>query len=203
MVKVRTVRLRDGRYELVRLLSNDDLAGWSKADPLAYEKSIVWLEDIESLRYVRAVQVRCAKSRRGPLRLNSGERVVGYSKLLPNAPRDPQTDRYTRRLFYLKPCDIETEHGWILLTHGVGAMRRYCIGAMLLDLNDPSRVLAASKEPLLCPNEQEREGYVPNVVYSCGAMLHGDQLIIPYAMADSATSIATLSVDDLMEHLGI
>ncbi len=98
---------------------------------------------------------------------------------------------------------IETKHGWILLTHGVGAMRRYCIGAMLLDLDDPSHVLAASTEPLLCPNEKEREGYVPNVVYSCGAMLHDDQLIMPYAMADSATSIATISVDDLLEHLGV
>ncbi len=98
---------------------------------------------------------------------------------------------------------IETEHGWILLTHGVGPMRRYCIGAMLLDLDDPSRVIAASKEPLLSPNEKEREGYVPNVVYSCGAMLHGDELIIPYAMADSATSVATISVADLMAHLGV
>ena len=96
---------------------------------------------------------------------------------------------------------IETERGWILLTHGVGPMRRYCIGAMLLDLEDPSRIIACSKEPLLSPNEKEREGYVPNVVYSCGAMLHNGELIIPYAMADSATSIATISLDDLMAHL--
>ncbi len=96
---------------------------------------------------------------------------------------------------------IETDRGWILLTHGVGPMRRYCIGAMLLDRQDPSRIIAASTEPLLSPNEKEREGYVPNVVYSCGAMLHNGQLIIPYAMADSATSIATISMDDLFAHL--
>ena len=96
---------------------------------------------------------------------------------------------------------IETEHGWILLTHGVGPMRRYCIGVMLLDLEDPSRIIACAEEPLLTPNEKEREGYVPNVVYSCGAMLHNGELIIPYAMADSATSIATIAVDDLLAYL--
>ena len=111
MVKVRTIRFRDGRYEIVRLLAEYDSAGWTRVDPLAYEKSIVWLEDIGSLRYVRAVQVRCAKSRRGPLRLDGGERVIGYSKLLSNAPRDPRTDRYSRRLFYLKPSDIEADRG--------------------------------------------------------------------------------------------
>ncbi len=96
---------------------------------------------------------------------------------------------------------IETEHGWILLTHGVGPMRRYCIGVMLLDLEDPSRIIRCAEEPLLIPNEKEREGYVPNVVYSCGALLHNGNLIIPYAMADSATSIATISLDDLMAFL--
>ena len=96
---------------------------------------------------------------------------------------------------------IETDRGWILLTHGVGPMRRYCIGAMLLDLDDPSRIIAASKEPLLTPNEKEREGYVPNVVYSCGAMLHDGVIFIPYGMADSATSIATISLQDLFDHL--
>lgn len=96
---------------------------------------------------------------------------------------------------------IETSEGWLLLTHGVGAMRRYAIGAALLDLDDPSRVIAYSPEPLLSPNEREREGYVPNVVYSCGAMIHNDQLVIPYAMADSATSVATVAVDDLLDYL--
>jgi predicted GH43/DUF377 family glycosyl hydrolase len=93
---------------------------------------------------------------------------------------------------------IETEAGWLVLSHGVGAMRKYCLGAFLLDLDDPARVIRRLREPLLCPNEEEREGYVPNVVYTCGALLHGRELIIPYAMSDSATSFATVSVDELL-----
>jgi predicted GH43/DUF377 family glycosyl hydrolase len=93
---------------------------------------------------------------------------------------------------------IETEAGWLVLSHGVGAMRRYCLGAFLLDLNDPTRVIRRLREPLLCPNETEREGYVPNVVYTCGALLHGRELIIPYAMSDSATSFASVSLDELL-----
>jgi predicted GH43/DUF377 family glycosyl hydrolase len=93
---------------------------------------------------------------------------------------------------------IETEAGWLVLSHGVGAMRRYCLGAFLLDLNDPTRVIRRLYEPLLCPNEVERDGYVPNVVYTCGALLHGQELIIPYAMSDSATSFATVSLKELL-----
>ena len=93
---------------------------------------------------------------------------------------------------------IETEAGWLVLSHGVGAMRKYCLGAFLLDLNDPTRVIGRLREPLLCPNEAEREGYVPNVVYTCGALLHGRELIIPYAMSDSATSFASVSLDELL-----
>ncbi len=93
---------------------------------------------------------------------------------------------------------IETEAGWLVLSHGVGAMRKYCLGAFLLDLNDPTRVIGRLREPLLCPDETERNGYVPNVVYSCGSLLHGRQLIIPYAMSDSAASFATVSVDALL-----
>ena len=93
---------------------------------------------------------------------------------------------------------IETDAGWLVLSHGVGAMRNYCIGAFLLDLNDPTKVIGRTREPLIRPNENEREGYVPNVVYSCGSLLHGRQLILPYAMSDSATTFATLTVDDLL-----
>lgn len=96
---------------------------------------------------------------------------------------------------------IETERGWLLLTHGVGPMRRYSLGLTLLDLDDPTKVLARTKEPLLAPNEEEREGYVPNVVYSCGAMIHNEQLIIPYAMADYASTFATISLDELFRKL--
>jgi predicted GH43/DUF377 family glycosyl hydrolase len=93
---------------------------------------------------------------------------------------------------------IETEAGWLVLSHGVGPMRKYCIGAFLLDLEDPSRVIGRLAEPLITPDENEREGYVPNVVYSCGSLLNGRQLIIPYAMSDYATTFATLPLDDIL-----
>jgi predicted GH43/DUF377 family glycosyl hydrolase len=96
---------------------------------------------------------------------------------------------------------LETEAGWIMLTHGVGAMRRYCIGAYLLDLHDPTRIIGRLAEPLLSPTEEEREGYVPNVLYSCGAMIHNDELIIPYAMADTSSGIAVVSVPNLLARL--
>lgn len=96
---------------------------------------------------------------------------------------------------------IETHEGWLLLTHGVGPMRQYSIGALLLDLEDPQIIRGRLKEPLLTPLESERDGYVPNVVYSCGAMVHGDRFYIPYAMADEATSVARLQTQELIERL--
>ena len=96
---------------------------------------------------------------------------------------------------------IETAAGWLVITHGVGPMRKYCIGAALLDLNDPTKVIGRLREPLLCPEGNEREGYVPNVVYSCGSLLHGRELILPYAMSDKASAIASMSVDELLAAL--
>jgi predicted GH43/DUF377 family glycosyl hydrolase len=93
---------------------------------------------------------------------------------------------------------LETDQGWIVLTHGVGAMRKYCIGAVLLDLENPAKVIARLDEPLLAPHEKEREGYVPNVVYSCGAIIHKDELVIPYAMSDINSGIATVGVEELL-----
>jgi predicted GH43/DUF377 family glycosyl hydrolase len=93
---------------------------------------------------------------------------------------------------------IETEAGWLVLSHGVGAMRKYCIGAFLLDRDDPTKVIGRLREPLIKPDENEREGYVPNVVYSCGSLVHGRQLIIPYAMSDYATTFATLPLDGVL-----
>ena len=93
---------------------------------------------------------------------------------------------------------IETEAGWLVLTHGVGPMRKYAMGAVLLDLDNPARVIGRLETPLLEPNANEREGYVPNVVYSCGALLHGRELIIPYAMSDYASTFATVPVDDVL-----
>jgi predicted GH43/DUF377 family glycosyl hydrolase len=93
---------------------------------------------------------------------------------------------------------IETEAGWLVLTHGVGPMRKYAMGAFLLDLADPARVIGRLPAPLLEPNASEREGYVPNVVYSCGAALHGRELVIPYAMSDYASTFATVPLDDVL-----
>jgi predicted GH43/DUF377 family glycosyl hydrolase len=93
---------------------------------------------------------------------------------------------------------IETEAGWLVLTHGVGPMRRYAMGAYLLDLNDPSRLIGRLETPLLEPNANEREGYVPNVVYSCGAIVSGRDLIIPYAMSDYASTFATVPLADVL-----
>ena len=93
---------------------------------------------------------------------------------------------------------LETDEGWIVLTHGVGPLRQYCIGAILLDLENPAKVIARLDIPLLTPNEKEREGYVPNVVYSCGALIHNKVLIIPYAMSDINSGIATVIVKELL-----
>jgi len=96
---------------------------------------------------------------------------------------------------------IETERGWLVLTHAVGPMRQYSIGAMLLDLADPTKVLGKMAVPLISPNEDEREGYVPNVVYSCGAIRNDKHLIITYATSDSASSIATVNIESLVDRI--
>jgi predicted GH43/DUF377 family glycosyl hydrolase len=93
---------------------------------------------------------------------------------------------------------IETDAGWLVLSHGVGAMRKYCIGAFLLDRDDPAKVIGRLREPLLKPDQNEREGYVPNVVYTCGALLHNGELIIPYGLADHATRFATVPLTEVL-----
>ena len=93
---------------------------------------------------------------------------------------------------------IEIKEGWLVITHGVGPVRNYCIGACLLDLNDPSKLLARTTEPLIRPSPEERYGYVPNIAYTCGAMVHGRILILPYALADSFSTFATMPIDRLL-----
>ena len=93
---------------------------------------------------------------------------------------------------------IELDEGWLLLTHGVGPVRKYVIGAALLDKKDPSKVLARSREPLVRPEPSEREGYVPNVVYTCGAMRHHDQIVLPYAVSDTFSNFATIKIAALL-----
>lgn len=96
---------------------------------------------------------------------------------------------------------IETDAGWLVLTHGVGPIRKYCIGALLLDRNDPSKVLGRLREPLLRPQPDEREGYVPNVLYSCGALVHGPNLVLPYAISDTSTRFAIVPLADLLAEI--
>ena len=93
---------------------------------------------------------------------------------------------------------LETEQGWLLLTHGVGPMRKYCIGALLLDREDPSQVIGRLREPLIIAHDEERKGYVPNVVCTCGSLVHGDTLIIPYGISDYATTFATVPLSKLL-----
>ena len=88
-----------------------------------------------------------------------------------------------------------------MLTHGVGPVRTYCLGAILLDLADPTKIIGVLEEPLLVPLENERNGYVPNVVYSCGAIIHNNKLIVPYAMSDTRSGVATLNLSDLFESM--
>jgi predicted GH43/DUF377 family glycosyl hydrolase len=96
---------------------------------------------------------------------------------------------------------IETDAGWLVITHGVGPMRKYCLGAVLLDLKDPTKVIGRLRTPLITPEGVEREGYVPNVVYSCGSLSHGDKLILPYALSDKFTVIASVDLKSLIEKL--
>jgi predicted GH43/DUF377 family glycosyl hydrolase len=96
---------------------------------------------------------------------------------------------------------IELDEGWLLLTHGVGPVRKYAIGAALLDKNDPSKVIARSREPLVRPERSEREGYVPNVVYTCGAMRHNGHIILPYAVCDTFSNFSSIKIPDLLKML--
>jgi len=98
---------------------------------------------------------------------------------------------------------VKTNEGWLVITHAVGPLRKYVLGAILLDLNNPSKIIKRLNKPLLTPNEEEREGYVPNVVYSCGSMAHQGNLILPYAMSDSASTFATINIEELLKEMDI
>jgi len=117
--------------------------------------------------------------------------------------RPIQAPKFLWQVIQIGNCGspIETERGWLLLTHGVGPMRQYCIGATLLDRDDPCRVIGQTPEPLLMANDEERSGYVPNVVYSCGAMVHNGMLIIPYAVSDLSTRVARVDLEALFSSL--
>ena len=115
------------------------------------------------------------------------------------------TPKYPWEMVQLGNCGspIELDEGWLLLTHGVGAMRKYSIGAVLLDKEDPSKVIGRTSSPLLAAMDADREGYVPNVVYSCGGMLVEDLLFLPYGVADSSVAFAFVSVKSMLEAMDI
>lgn len=124
----------------------------------------------------------------------------------PNEWKNPQLiqkPEYAWEFTQIGNCGspLWTEQGWLVLTHGVGAMRRYCIGASLFDLDDPSKEIGRLPEPLLTPLEEEREGYVPNVVYSCGSLIHNNSLILPYAVSDYSSTYAVVDLTELLEAL--
>lgn len=114
-----------------------------------------------------------------------------------------QSPKYPWELVQVGNCGspVETEEGWLVITHGVGPMREYALGASLYELDDPEKEIGRLKTPLLTPNAEEREGYVPNVVYSCGSIIHNDELIIPYGMSDCASTYATVNVNELLNEL--
>ncbi|SHG30739.1 Predicted glycosyl hydrolase, GH43/DUF377 family [Flavobacterium micromati] len=120
-----------------------------------------------------------------------------------NNPILLQEPRYTWEFTQIGNCGspLWTSEGWLVITHGVGAMRRYCIGASLFDLEDPSKEIGRLKEPLLSPLEDEREGYVPNVVYSCGSLIHNNSLILPYAVSDYSSTYGVVDLIDLLNAL--
>ena len=114
-----------------------------------------------------------------------------------------QQPKFTWEFIQIGNCGspIETEYGWLMVTHGVGPMRRYVLGASLLNLDDPTIEIGRLKEPLIIPNSDEREGYVPNVLYSCGSIIHNGKLIIPYGISDSSTGFAEIDLADLLNKL--
>ena len=120
-----------------------------------------------------------------------------------NDPIKIQEPRYPWEFKQIGNCGppIYTDEGWLVITHGVGPMRRYCMGASLFDLDDPSKEIGRLKDPLLSPLEEERDGYVPNVVYSCGALIHNDSLVLPYAVSDYSSSYATVKMAELLHAL--
>jgi predicted GH43/DUF377 family glycosyl hydrolase len=186
----------DGRQVQVRMLRTDDFVTWHAAPtggPGAQNKGLALFPRRIDGRYValsRADRENNAVSTSADLQHWEEPVVV-------QAPRQPW------EIVQLGNCGppIETEAGWLVLTHGVGPMRRYSMGALLLDLDDPTVVRAALDRPFLTPADDERSGYVPNVVYSCGAMRHGRTLVLPYGCSDTTTRIAMVDLDALVGEL--
>lgn len=186
----------DGHHVRVRVLRTEDFSTWSTAPtsgPGAQDKGLALFPRQIDGRYVALSRA----DRESNAVSTSSDLLHWEEPVRVQAPRQPW------ELLQLGNCGppIETDAGWVALTHGVGPMRRYSIGALLLDLDDPRRVLGALERPLLTPADDERSGYVPNVVYSCGAMRHDRTLVLPYGCSDTVTRIALVDLDALVGEL--
>lgn len=186
----------DGRHVRVRMLRTEDFATFSVAPmsgPGAQDKGLALFPRRIAGRYV--AMSRADRESNGVS--TSADLLHWEPPVRVQGPREPW------EVVQLGNCGspIETDAGWLVLTHGVGPMRRYSIGALLLDLDDPTVVRGRLRHPFLTPAADERSGYVPNVVYSCGAMRHGRTLVVPYGCSDTATRIAMVDLDALVGEL--
>jgi predicted GH43/DUF377 family glycosyl hydrolase len=183
----------DGRSIAPRLLTSPDLKTFSAhrlAGKAARNKGMALFPRLVQKRHLAL----CRSDGESTGLTDSRDGIVW------GAPVWLQSPRQAWEILQIGNCGppIETEHGWLVLTHGVGPMRTYSIGAILLDLEDPSRVIGQLRQPLLVPSEAERDGYVPNVVYSCGGYLHGETLWLPYGIGDSRIGVAWVDLAELI-----
>ncbi len=140
-------------------------------------------------------------------RLDGVNSYIGFSDSLTvwEKPIKLQEPKHPWEFIQIGNCGapLETSAGWLVITHGVGPMRRYCLGASLLDMENPQREIGRLEEPILIPNNEERDGYVPNVVYSCGALIHNQKIFIPYGLSDIGAGFLTVDLDKLLERLSV
>ncbi|MFI6511634.1 hypothetical protein ACIBCT_28865 [Streptosporangium sp. NPDC050855] len=183
----------DGRHIRSQLLSSDDLRSFEVTPlrgPGAANKGMALFP-----RRVGGQRLALCRSDGETIGLTSLDERSRWRRPIPlHSPRQ------SWELIQVGNCGspLETAAGWLVLTHGVGPMRRYAIGALLLDLDEPHRVVAELPGTLLTPEETERDGYVPNVVYSCGGLLHADALWLPYGASDARIGFAHVPLDDLL-----
>lgn len=193
---VGTYTAHDGRAITMQLLRTRDFRTWSStplSGPGAQNKGLALFP-----RQVGGRYLALSRADREDNALTASADLLHWAEPeLLQVPTEPW------ELVQLGNCGspIETERGWLVLTHGVGPMRTYSMGALLLDLDDPTRVIGQLDEPLLQAADDERDGYVPNVVYSCGSLLAGDTLVVPYGCSDSRVRVATVGLDALLERL--
>jgi predicted GH43/DUF377 family glycosyl hydrolase len=186
----------DGAAIAPQLLQTDDFRTFRMsqlAGPAAKDKGFALFP-----RKVSGRWVALSRSDRESIGLATSDNGLRWGSPVPLQPA-----RASWELLQTGNCGspIETDAGWLVLTHGVGPMRQYAIGALLLDLDDPTRVIGHLREPLLTATEQERDGYVPNVVYSCGSLAHGDLLLLPYGASDASVAFAFVDLPALLARL--